>query len=211
MRIYSTVQLCSITSLWHSGQHLCRAIGRLQVRISLGFWLFLKGAHYEVDYSGKKTYLAGLQCTLTSSCAKTEPWAGRRLVPFTACLDLFFQETFALFFESLLVCYLYENKYRLDFFSQTGVRNYCTVRTELIDVITTRQVTKVYCRLLRLHNHVKGIIKHRCQKGRLSESGSYGLGSQGTRLAFVLNQNTENTNCYVHKSSQFDHKMATRS
>ena len=32
---------------------------------------FLKGAHYEVDYSGKKTYLAGLQCTLTSSCAKT--------------------------------------------------------------------------------------------------------------------------------------------
>ena len=42
MRIYSTVQLCSITSLWHSGQHLCRAIGRLQVRISLGFWLFSK-------------------------------------------------------------------------------------------------------------------------------------------------------------------------
>ena len=54
MRIYSTVQLCSITSLWHSGQHLCRAIGRLQVRISLGFWLFPKGALYEVDYSGKK-------------------------------------------------------------------------------------------------------------------------------------------------------------
>ena len=48
------IQLCSITSLWHSGQHLCRAIGRLQVRISLGFWLFYhKGAHYEVDYSGK--------------------------------------------------------------------------------------------------------------------------------------------------------------
>ena len=42
MRIYSTVQLCSITSLWHSGQHLCRAIGRLQVRISLGFWLLSK-------------------------------------------------------------------------------------------------------------------------------------------------------------------------
>ena len=42
MRIYSTVQLCSITSLWHSGQHLYRAIGRLQVRISLGFWLFSK-------------------------------------------------------------------------------------------------------------------------------------------------------------------------
>ena len=37
-----------------------------------GFVFFLKGAHYEVDYSGKKTYLAGLQCTLTSSCAKTE-------------------------------------------------------------------------------------------------------------------------------------------
>ena len=33
--------------------------------------VFLKGAHYEVDYSGKKTYLAGLQCTLTSSCAIT--------------------------------------------------------------------------------------------------------------------------------------------
>ena len=65
MRIYSTVQLCSITSLRHSVQHLCRAIGRLQVRISLGFWLFLKGTHYEVDYSGQKT--AGLQCTLTLS------------------------------------------------------------------------------------------------------------------------------------------------
>ena len=36
-----------------------------------GFVFYLKGAHYEVDYSGKKTYLAGLQCTLTSSCAKT--------------------------------------------------------------------------------------------------------------------------------------------
>ena len=35
-----------------------------------GFGFYLKGAHYEVDYSGKKTYLAGLQCTLTSSCAK---------------------------------------------------------------------------------------------------------------------------------------------
>ena len=42
MRIYSTVQLCAITSLWHSGQHLCRAIGRLQARISLGFWLLSK-------------------------------------------------------------------------------------------------------------------------------------------------------------------------
>ena len=30
---------------------------------------FLKGSHYEVDYSGKKTSLAGLQFTLTSSCA----------------------------------------------------------------------------------------------------------------------------------------------
>ena len=37
-----------------------------------GFGFSLKGAHYEVDYSGKKTYLAGLQCTLTSSCAKNE-------------------------------------------------------------------------------------------------------------------------------------------
>ena len=36
-----------------------------------GFGFCLKGAHYEVDYSGKKTYLAGLQCTLTSSCAKS--------------------------------------------------------------------------------------------------------------------------------------------
>ena len=27
-----------------------------------GFGFFLKGAHYEVDYCGKKTYLAGLQC-----------------------------------------------------------------------------------------------------------------------------------------------------
>ena len=35
-----------------------------------GFGVFLKGAHYEVDYSGKQTYFAGLQCTLTSSCAK---------------------------------------------------------------------------------------------------------------------------------------------
>ena len=66
-RIYSTVQLCSITSLWHSGQHLCRAIGRLQVRISLGFWLFSKRRSL-----WKKTYLAGLQCTLTSSCATTK-------------------------------------------------------------------------------------------------------------------------------------------
>ena len=37
-----------------------------------GFGFFLKGAHYEVDYSGKKTYLAGLQCTLTSCAKKTE-------------------------------------------------------------------------------------------------------------------------------------------
>ena len=40
--IFKTVQLCSITSLWHSGQHLCRAIGRLQVRISQEFWLLSK-------------------------------------------------------------------------------------------------------------------------------------------------------------------------
>ena len=38
--------------------------------LSGGFGYFLKGAHYEVDYCGKKTFLAGLQCTLTSSCAK---------------------------------------------------------------------------------------------------------------------------------------------
>ena len=43
-----------------------------------GFGFYLKGAHYEVDYSGKKTYLAGLQCTLTSSCAKRGTlWAFR--------------------------------------------------------------------------------------------------------------------------------------
>ena len=38
-----------------------------------GFGFYLKGAHYEVDYCGKKIYLAGLQCTLTSSCAKSTP------------------------------------------------------------------------------------------------------------------------------------------
>ena len=35
-----------------------------------GFGFSLKGAYYEVGYCGKKTFLAGLQCTLTSSCAK---------------------------------------------------------------------------------------------------------------------------------------------
>ena len=34
-----------------------------------GFGFSLKGAYYEVGYCGKKTFLAGLQCTLTSSCA----------------------------------------------------------------------------------------------------------------------------------------------
>ena len=33
------------------------------------FGFSLKGPLYVVDDSGKKTYLAGLQCTLTSSCA----------------------------------------------------------------------------------------------------------------------------------------------
>ena len=70
MRIYSTVQRCSITSLWHSGQHLCRAIGRLQVRISQGFWLLSKRRSLWSWLLWKKTFLAGLQCTLTSSCAK---------------------------------------------------------------------------------------------------------------------------------------------
>ena len=46
-----------------------------------GFGSFLKCAHYEVDYCGKKTYLAGLQCTLTSSCAKTTMWK-----PIQSCL-----------------------------------------------------------------------------------------------------------------------------
>ena len=36
-----------------------------------GFGFILKSAHYEVDYSGKKTFLAGLQGTLTPSCAKS--------------------------------------------------------------------------------------------------------------------------------------------
>ena len=35
-----------------------------------GFGFSLKGAYYDVGYCGKKTFLAGLQCTLTSSCAK---------------------------------------------------------------------------------------------------------------------------------------------
>ena len=35
-----------------------------------GFGFSLKGAYYEVGYCGKKTFLAGLQCTLTPSCAK---------------------------------------------------------------------------------------------------------------------------------------------
>ena len=42
LHAYIYTSTCSIASLWHSGQHLCRAIGRLQVRISLGFWLFSK-------------------------------------------------------------------------------------------------------------------------------------------------------------------------
>ena len=37
-----------------------------------GFGFSLKGAYYEVGYCGKKTFLAGLQCTLTSSCAKRD-------------------------------------------------------------------------------------------------------------------------------------------
>ena len=36
-----------------------------------GFGFSLKAAYYEVGYCGKKTFLAGLQCTLTSSCAKS--------------------------------------------------------------------------------------------------------------------------------------------
>ena len=40
--------------------------------LSGGFGFYLKGAHYEADYSGKKTYSAGLECTLTSSCAKKD-------------------------------------------------------------------------------------------------------------------------------------------
>ena len=37
-----------------------------------GFGFSLKGAYYEVGYCGKKTFLAGLECTLTSSCAITK-------------------------------------------------------------------------------------------------------------------------------------------
>ena len=36
-----------------------------------GFGFSLVGAYYEVGHCGKKTFLAGLQCTLTSSCAKS--------------------------------------------------------------------------------------------------------------------------------------------
>ena len=50
-----------------------------------GFGFCLKGAHYEVCYCGKKTYLAGLQCTLTSSCAKT-----RLIVAFRRVICSFF-------------------------------------------------------------------------------------------------------------------------
>ena len=39
-----------------------------------GFGFILKSANYEVDYCGKKTFLARLQCTLTSSCAKRRTW-----------------------------------------------------------------------------------------------------------------------------------------
>ena len=49
-----------------------------------GFGFSLKGAYYEVGYCGKKTFLAGLQCTLTSSCAiKSVP-----LLHFSAVCDL---------------------------------------------------------------------------------------------------------------------------
>ena len=69
MRIYSTVQLCSITSLWHSGQRYAVQSGGCRFESLWGFGFSLKGALYQVDYCGKKTSLAGLQCTLTSSCA----------------------------------------------------------------------------------------------------------------------------------------------
>ena len=42
-----------------------------------GFGFYLKGAYYEVGYCGKKTFLAGLQCTLTPSCAKNEKLSER--------------------------------------------------------------------------------------------------------------------------------------
>ena len=50
-----------------------------------GFGFSLKGAYYEVGYCGKKTFLAGLQCTLTSSCAKTvSEKSGAKLLFLTA-------------------------------------------------------------------------------------------------------------------------------
>ena len=75
MRIYSTVQLYSITSLFNNA-HLAQWLtlmprNREAAGSNLwGFGFSLKGAYYEVGYCGKKTFLAGLQCTLTSSCAK---------------------------------------------------------------------------------------------------------------------------------------------
>ena len=50
---------------------------------------FLKGAHYENDYSGKKTYLAGLQCTLTSSCAKNSIYCFSRISSLSRNIILF--------------------------------------------------------------------------------------------------------------------------
>ena len=71
MRIYSTVQLCSIKPYGTVVNTYAVQSAGCRFESLWGFGFFLKGAHYEVDYSGKKTYLAGLQGTLTSSCAKT--------------------------------------------------------------------------------------------------------------------------------------------
>ena len=72
MRIYSTVQLYSITSLGTVVNTYAAQSGGCRFESLWGFGFSLKGAYYEVGYCGKKTFLAGLQCTLTSSCAKTD-------------------------------------------------------------------------------------------------------------------------------------------
>ena len=55
MRIYSTVQLCSITTPPMAQWSTLMPCNRKAAGSNLwGFGFFLKGAHYEVDYSGKK-------------------------------------------------------------------------------------------------------------------------------------------------------------
>ena len=68
MRIYSTVQQRPYGTVVNSS---AVQSGGCRFESLWGFGSFVKGAHYQVDYCGEKTSLAGLQCTLTSSCAKS--------------------------------------------------------------------------------------------------------------------------------------------